>query len=154
MRKAVVLLMVLFILPCLVIWAGGQDENTATANAPAATGMNLSEPGILPIVKEPVKLTIGMPQHVYVTDYDDNYMTKLAEKETGIDLEFIFFPQKILKFNKWIKLLIAVIGFFVALAIIGMSLPSQQLQFEDYNLNEEFVASYNEMNFSMVIYIH
>jgi putative aldouronate transport system substrate-binding protein len=94
MRKAVVLLVVLLILPCLAIWAGGQKEKTTAANAPAVTGMNPAGVGTLPIVKEPVKLTIGMPQHVYVTDYDDNYMTKLAEKETGIDLEFIFFPQK------------------------------------------------------------
>jgi putative aldouronate transport system substrate-binding protein len=94
MRKAVVLLVVLLILPCLVIWAGGQEESAAVANAAAVTGVKISGPGILPIVKESVKLTIGMPQHVYVTDYDDNYMTKLAEKETGIDLEFVFFPQK------------------------------------------------------------
>lgn len=65
---------------------------------------------------------------------------------------FIFLPQKILKFSKWLKLLIAVIGILIALAIVGYNLPSQQIQFENHNLNEEFPVLYNEMNFSMIIY--
>lgn len=65
---------------------------------------------------------------------------------------FIFLPQKILKFSKWLKLIIAVIGFFIALAIVGYNLPSQQIQFENHNLNEEFPVLYNGMNFSMIIY--
>jgi hypothetical protein len=65
---------------------------------------------------------------------------------------FIFLPQKILKFSKWLKLLICVVGFFVLLAIVGMNLPSQEPEFTSYNLNELFIINYNEVNISMVIY--
>lgn len=65
---------------------------------------------------------------------------------------FIFFPQKILKFNKWIKLLIVILGFFLILIIIGFNSPKQNPEFVNYNLNEEFIISYNKVNFSMIVY--
>ena len=65
---------------------------------------------------------------------------------------FIFLPQKILKFSKWLKLLIGVVGFFVLLAIIGFNVPSQEPVFELYSLNEPFILNYDEVNISMVIY--
>src|SRR4030042_842562 len=65
---------------------------------------------------------------------------------------FIFFPQKFFKFNKWLKLLIAVVGFVAAITIAGYTLPSQQPQFVNYELNEEFIISYNKINFSMMVY--
>ena len=65
---------------------------------------------------------------------------------------FIFLPQKILKFSKWLKLLIGVIGFFVVLIIIGLQVPSQEPDFEYHSLNEDFILSYNKINISMVVY--
>ena len=65
---------------------------------------------------------------------------------------FIFLPQKILKFSKWLKLLIGIIGFFVVLIIIGLQVPSQELDFEYHSLNEDFILSYNKINISMVVY--
>ena len=53
----------------------------------------MTAPGVLPIVTEPVTLTIGIPTHTLVTDYEDNFMTKMIEEETGIDLEFVFYPS-------------------------------------------------------------
>ena len=41
----------------------------------------------------PVTLTIGIPTNTFVTDYEDNFMTKMIEEETGIDLEFVFYPS-------------------------------------------------------------
>ena len=65
---------------------------------------------------------------------------------------FLFLPQKFLRVNKWLKLLIAIVGFFVALIIMGLNVPTAQFNFEEYNLNEEFTITYNKINFSMVIY--
>ena len=53
----------------------------------------MTAPGVLPIVTEPVTLTIGIPTHTLVTDYEDNFMTKMIEEDTGIDLEFVFYPS-------------------------------------------------------------
>jgi len=65
---------------------------------------------------------------------------------------FIFLPQKILKFSKWLKLLIGVVGFFVLLIIIGLQVPPQEPVFEPYSLNEPFILDYGEVNISMVVY--
>jgi len=65
---------------------------------------------------------------------------------------FIFLPQKILRFSKWLKLLIGVVGFFVILAILGSNMPSQEPVYEFYNLNETFILNYDEVNVSMVVY--
>ena len=65
---------------------------------------------------------------------------------------FIFLPQKVLKFSKWLKLLIGVVGFFVLLAIVGVIMPPQEPEFEYYNLNEPFILNYDEVNISMVVY--
>ena len=65
---------------------------------------------------------------------------------------FIFIPQKILRFSKWLKLLIGVIGFFVLLIIIGLQVPSQEPVFEYYSLNEPFILNYDEVNISMVVH--
>ncbi len=54
----------------------------------------MTAPGVLPIVTEPTTLTIGIPQHVMVMDYEDNYMTKLLLEETGIKAEFYLFPAQ------------------------------------------------------------
>ena len=65
---------------------------------------------------------------------------------------FIFLPQKILKFSKWLKLLIGVVGFFVILIIIGLQVPSQEPDFEYHAFNEDFILSYKKINVSMVVY--
>lgn len=54
----------------------------------------LSEPGELPIVTEPVTLTIGIQQHPLTTDYEDNYFTNLVEDVTGVNLDFELFPSE------------------------------------------------------------
>lgn len=53
---------------------------------------NMTAPGVLPIVAEPVQLTLAIPTSVRVLDYDDNFMTKMAEEDTGIDIVFQLLP--------------------------------------------------------------
>ena len=40
-----------------------------------------------------VTLTIGLMENGTVLSYDDNYVTRYLEQETGIDLEFVLFPM-------------------------------------------------------------
>jgi len=54
---------------------------------------NMTAPGVLPIVVDPVKITIAMVPNVTVTDYDDNEFTKWVEEKTGIDIVFEFLPN-------------------------------------------------------------
>ena len=64
---------------------------------------------------------------------------------------FLLLPQKILRFSKWLKLIIVVVGFLVILAIQGMSVPSSPPEVTYYSLNEPFLLAYNNLNFSMII---
>ena len=52
----------------------------------AFAAVEMSEPGVLPFVTEPVQLTIAIQSSPHVLDYDDNYMTKMCEEDTGLDL--------------------------------------------------------------------
>lgn len=54
---------------------------------------NVTEPGELPIVKEKITLTVGVPGSAKVEDYNTNAFTKFLEEKTNIDLEFYQFPS-------------------------------------------------------------
>lgn len=49
--------------------------------------------GTLPLVKEEVTLTIGLENSSYVLDYENNALTKMIEEQTGINLEFVLYPE-------------------------------------------------------------
>ena len=53
----------------------------------------MTAPGELPIVTEPYTITLGFPQNVRITDWEDNYYTNLIEGNTGIEIEWFFFPS-------------------------------------------------------------
>ena len=57
-------------------------------------GVAVTAPGELPIVKEPVTLSILISQHENVEDYEDNKMTKFMEEQTGVDIEWIMVPSQ------------------------------------------------------------
>ncbi|MFC1960789.1 extracellular solute-binding protein [Chloroflexota bacterium] len=53
----------------------------------------LTEPGELPIVTEPITLTILLRQTQNVASFEDNDFTRWVEEQTGISLEFEVAPQ-------------------------------------------------------------
>ena len=59
----------------------------------AVTDPMLNEVGSLPLVKEPVKLTVGINQNMYVPDYETNALSLLLEEYSGVELEFEVFPE-------------------------------------------------------------
>lgn len=74
------------------------DSKTSISDKPDSTpGTSTSDngfpaPGVLPLVKEPTTLTIGISQHPLTTDYEDNDFTKLVEEVIGVSLDFVLFP--------------------------------------------------------------
>jgi hypothetical protein len=50
---------------------------------------NVTAPGELPIVKEPISLTVGMATNASVKDWATNEQTLYIEEVTGINLEFM-----------------------------------------------------------------
>ena len=61
-----------------------------TGGAVAEVAVN--EPGQLPIVNEPITLTIGVEQSAVIEDWETNAMTKMLEEKTGINLDFVVYP--------------------------------------------------------------
>jgi putative aldouronate transport system substrate-binding protein len=47
----------------------------------------------LPLTTTNEKLVIGIMQNTKVLSYDDNYVTKVLEEKTGVDIEFMFFAS-------------------------------------------------------------
>jgi len=61
-------------------------------SAAAFADIEMSEPGVLPFTKDVTPLTVAIATSPNVLDYDDNYMTKLCESETNLDLQFQLLP--------------------------------------------------------------
>jgi len=69
------------------------SEDTGISSKYAMSDVeNMTAPGVLPIVIKPVTLTIGLQQQPVVTDYENNGLTQYLKENTGIDIEFFFFP--------------------------------------------------------------
>lgn len=64
-----------------------------TAALAEVTDPNANEPGVYPVCKEPITLTVGVKQSSNVADYETNGYTLLCEKDGGVNLEIILFPE-------------------------------------------------------------
>jgi putative aldouronate transport system substrate-binding protein len=71
-----------------------KKEETKKEDTPAEDDSYLKPLGELPLVKTTQTLSIGIPQNMSVTSYEDNYLTKYIEEQTGIQLEFVFLPNE------------------------------------------------------------
>jgi len=54
---------------------------------------NLTPPGTLPIVKNQITLSVGMPVNIQVSDYNNNDLTNYLEKLTGVNLDFVLYDS-------------------------------------------------------------
>lgn len=54
----------------------------------------LNEPGVFPISKEKITLTIGVTQSDVIEDWKTNALTKELEDKVGVNLEFEIFPAE------------------------------------------------------------
>ena len=81
---------------CMIVSGCGGGENnddSQVATTAVVADENVTAPGELPIVKEPITLTIGVRSSSKVKDYNNNAFTKFLEEKTGINLEFYEFPE-------------------------------------------------------------
>lgn len=62
------------------------DEAKVTEGEQGGTGENTGSSG------ERETLVVGVPSQRFITDYKDNYLTKLLEEELNVNLEFYEFP--------------------------------------------------------------
>lgn len=119
MKKLSLVLCVFLIIPLFISCNASPISSTPSdspSDSPSVTptettgaveeGSIITAPGELPLVTEPTKLLFGIQQNVQITDYDDNYLTKLFETNTGIDLEFYFFPTNNTEAQQQLELLI------------------------------------------------
>ncbi|MDD4019415.1 MAG: extracellular solute-binding protein [Kiritimatiellae bacterium] len=68
-------------------------STTTTTSSTTSNGPQVTAPGELPVTTEQVTLTLGLQQNLRVSDYEENFMTKMVLDECGIELDFILFPS-------------------------------------------------------------
>ena len=73
--------------------APAADAPAAQVGGVAMADSNVTQPGVLPIVYEPVTLTIGLSENMLVSDYYDNALTRYLEELTGVNIEFVFYAE-------------------------------------------------------------
>lgn len=84
-RKIIALLLSAACAVTVTACSGGQPNS-------AAKKAEMNEPGIFPISKEKVTLTVGVEQNQYVQDWETNALTKELEEKANVDLKFEIFP--------------------------------------------------------------
>jgi putative aldouronate transport system substrate-binding protein len=67
----------------------------------------VTPPGQLPIVREPITLTIGIQQSPFTNNYDTNYLTRYLVDKTGINLRFQLFAQTNADTNTQFELMVS-----------------------------------------------
>lgn len=90
-KKIICLLTIAATGASMLVGCGGNKE--AVKNEGITVDENVTSAGELPVVKETVKLTVGIPGTSKVENYDTNAFTKFLEEKTGIDIEFYEFPS-------------------------------------------------------------
>ena len=90
MTKSRVLLVVLSV--CMLLTACGGSGNSQSALKTDVKSDIVTPAGELPVVTEPVTITMGFPEPSSVLDMDTNKYTVFLEEQTGINIEFEFFP--------------------------------------------------------------
>lgn len=108
MKKLIALLMVLVLAFSLV--ACGDETGSSNGGASGGTGSTdggngggstsnssvlPTAAGELPVVPEgtDVTLTVGVTQLTVIADYNTNYFTEWVKENTGVNLEFVYYPQ-------------------------------------------------------------
>jgi len=67
-------------------------ENSAQSYVPDP---NLNEPGVFPVCKERITITVGIPKDPLVIDYETNQYTKFIEEKMNCDLKFVYLPSTV-----------------------------------------------------------
>jgi putative aldouronate transport system substrate-binding protein len=96
MKKFVFIIVAL--LGATMLFASGQQGDSA-----AASGMEISAPGVYPIVTEPVTLTALVPQRSGTPDWNSNQASVFVEEVTGVKIDYQVAPN----FNQAVTLAVA-----------------------------------------------
>ena len=92
MRKFILSLIVCVLTVLPLAAGGGGQQSSSQGSAPNSLAI-VTAPGRLPIVTQPITLSIGIVQSSNVPDYENSYLTKFLESNTGIKLDFKFFAS-------------------------------------------------------------
>ena len=67
---------------------------------------NINDPGVFPVCKETVKLTVGVGQAANVEDFETNFQTLMTEEKGNFDLEFVVYPGNASEITQKLNLII------------------------------------------------
>ncbi len=97
--------------PAALATAAPASSQAPASSAPEQTSSiltdpNLNPPGTLPIAKERITLTVGVPQNAVIENWETNLQTLALEEDTNIDLSFVEFPSNSTEFLQKVELMI------------------------------------------------
>ena len=113
---------------------------------PAGLAVELNEPGAFPLTNDDVTVSIGLVPSPLTTDYKDNYVTKLVEDTTGVNLEFVLLPSDSGEAKQKLSLMVASNETLPDILVIGLT-PAETLSYgssgyfiplDDYIANDSY----------------
>lgn len=95
LKKSISLLVAGVVTLSLITGCGTKNEEVSELKEGTAQTetVSVSEQGVLPIVDEPIELTVMVAQNPAVTDYVDNKLTKYMEEKTNIKINWEVIPS-------------------------------------------------------------
>jgi len=91
MKKLILAFLIIFLIAMPLLAGGGRDSGQSAA-ASSASAANVNPPGVLPICKTPVTLSLAMRMNQNVENYETNLYTKMIEEKGNIKFDIEVFP--------------------------------------------------------------
>lgn len=129
MKKALAVLMTL----CLMLTAVGALADSAAVN----------DPGALPIVNDPVTLTIGVEQSATIEDWETNEETLYLEDKTGISLDFVVYPSN--EMGTKLELIVAAGGSDLPDMLMGSFTQNQIMPWAEAGMIQPLTEYYDNL---------
>lgn len=119
-------------------------DSQVSASEQETTGItdpNVNPPGVFPICKEPIVLTMGVVQSMFVEDYETNALALYMEELGNMDIQFVIFPSNSSEANQKLEVMInsgtelpdVLMGFsFDSMALLNYGSQGVFLALNDY----------------------
>ena len=127
MKKTAKLLCLLLALMMLFASCANKTQTTQSSGLGYVKDENVNEPGVFPVLKKPVTISVGIPKNTLVQDYDTNLYTQALEEKMNCDIEFVYLPSTAAEAKQKVELMISAGGKDLPDVIINVPLSDSTI---------------------------
>ena len=127
MKKTAKLLCLLLALMMLFASCANKTQTTQSSGLGYVKDENVNEPGVFPVLKKPVTISVVIPKNTLVQDYDTNLYTQALEEKMNCDIKFVYLPSTAAEAKQKVELMISAGGKDLPDVIINVPLSDSTI---------------------------